>query len=82
MTSVGALAPTLTYPRPSVLGVQARDRFHGEGNMKLRYMDCPCCGSKLTVVDHDLVTLEEAQDDEMDSRIERDRLEEAEPDGA
>ena len=51
---------------------------------KYKYMNCPCCGSWLVVVGQDLMTLEEAQDDEMDSRIERDRLEqeEAEPDGA
>lgn len=51
------------------------------------YMDCPCCGSRLVVVGQDLLTMEEAQDDEMDTRIERERerfatLEEAEPDGA
>ena len=36
------------------------------------YMDCPCCGSRLVVVGQDLLTLEDAQDEEMDSRIERD----------
>ena len=48
------------------------------------YVNCPCCGSRLVMMGSDLVTLEEAQDMEMDARIarewERDR-EEAEHDG-
>ena len=45
----------------------------GPGLQLMRdYMDCPCCGSRLVVVGQDLLTLEEAQDSEMDSRIERD----------
>lgn len=46
---------------------------------------CPCCGSRLVVVgDGDILTLEEAQDLEMDARIdqERERWGEAEDDGA
>lgn len=35
---------------------------------------CPCCGSRLVVVgDGDILTLEEAQDQEMDRRMERER---------
>lgn len=46
---------------------------------------CPCCGSRLVVVgDGDILTLEEAQDLEMDARIEREwePWGEAEADGA
>lgn len=51
---------------------------------------CPCCGSQLVVVgEGDILTLEEAQDLDMDARIDRDlraremRWEgEEEPDGA
>lgn len=46
---------------------------------------CPYCGSRLVVVgDGDILTLEEAQDMEMDARIdrERERWGEAEDDGA
>ena len=35
------------------------------------YTECPCCGSRLVMMGQDLVTLEEAQDEEMDARIER-----------
>ena len=55
------------------------------GSLMRDYMDCPCCGSRLVVVGQDLMTLEEALDDEMDSRIDRDFYAEAgeeEPDGA
>ena len=50
------------------------------------YAKCPCCGSLLVMMGSDLVTLEEAQDMEMDARIarewEREReREEAEHDG-
>ena len=48
------------------------------------YAECPCCGSRLVMMGEDLVTLEEAQDMEMDARIahewERGR-EEADHDG-
>ena len=55
--------------------------------MKRNYMDCPSCGSRLVVVGGDLLTMEAAQDDEMDLRIEQEKerwaaWEEAEPDGA
>ena len=58
--------------------------------MKHNYMECPCCGSRLVVVGQDLLTLEDAKDEEMDSRIERDLraqeqrwgVGEEEPDGA
>ena len=56
--------------------------------MTMDYAECPSCGSRLVMMGGDLVTLEEAQDMEMDARIdrmererdERDR-EEAEHDG-
>lgn len=41
---------------------------------------CPCCGSRLVVVgDGDILTLEEAQDLEMDARMDRTRDREEEP---
>ena len=60
------------------------------GSLMRDYMDCPCCGSRLVVVGQALMTLEEALDDEMDSRIDRDfrtqeqrwGVGEEEPDGA
>lgn len=39
----------------------------------MRIHVCPCCGSKLVVEDGDILTLEEAQDLEMDARIDRER---------
>ena len=54
------------------------------GETMMDYAECPCCGSRLVMMGSDLVTLEEAQDWEMDARIarewERDR-EEVEHDG-
>ena len=39
--------------------------------MTREYAECPCCGSRLVMMGEDLVTLEDAQDEEMDARIAR-----------
>ena len=37
--------------------------------MTREYAECPCCRSRLVMMGEDLVTLEDAQDMEMDARI-------------